>query len=308
MVEALEPTPGPRMLGIRVAASGLGLPDLLMCRGSYPLTPPLPFTPGQELVGVVTAVGEGSEARVGDRVMAVTGFMLGHGGFAEHALALDSFALPVPNSMTDAEAAGFLIPYHTAYVGLVRRGRLSAGETLLVLGASGGTGSAALQLGRALGARVLATAGGTEKVEFCRRLGAEVVIDYRSQDIAEVVREATQGRGADVIYDPVGGEAFAAATKCIAQEGRLLVVGFASGHWAEPSTPHLVVHSYSVVGVMTGGYDREFNRAAHEALLAHQRKGEIRIPIHRVVPFDALPEGLEDLAHGRVMGKAVLAV
>ena len=306
--ELAAPTPGPGMLRVRVAASGLGLPDLLMCRGSYALTPPLPFTPGQELVGVVSAAGEGTQTRVGERVMAVSGFMLGHGGCAQQALALDDFALPVPESMPDAEAAGFLIPYHTAYVGLVRRAGLRAGETLLVLGGAGGSGSAALQLGRALGARVLATAGGSEKVEFCRRLGAEAVIDYRTQDIAERVREATQGRGADVIYDPVGGEAFTAATQCIAHEGRLLAVGFASGDWARPATAHLVTHNYSVMGVMPGGYDREFKRAAHEILLEYQRKGEIGVPLHRVVPFAALPEGLEDLAQGRVMGKAVLAV
>ena len=308
LVELAEPVPGPRLLRVRVAASGLGLPDLLMCRGSYALTPPLPFTPGQELVGVVSAAGEGAQTRVGERVMAVSGFMLAHGGFAQQALALDDFALPVPDSMPDPEAAGFLIPYHTAYVGLVRRAQLRAGETLLVLGAAGGSGSAALQLGRALGARVLATAGGSEKMEFCRRLGAEVVIDYRTQDIAEKVREATAGRGADVIYDPVGGKAFTAATECIAHEGRLLAVGFASGDWARPSTAHLVTHNYSVMGVMPGGYEPAFRREAHAALLDHQRRGEIAVPIHRVVPFDALPEGLEDLARGRVRGKIVLAV
>jgi len=308
IVEAAAPVPASGMLRVRVAASGLGLPDLLMCRGSYPLTPPLPFTPGQELVGVVTAVGENSETRLGARVMAVSGFMLGRGGFAEEALALDEFALPVPESMSDAEAAGFLIPYHTAYVALVTRGELRAGETLLVLGAAGGSGSAALQLGRALGARVLATAGGSEKLEFCRRLGAELVIDYRARDIAEAALEATEGRGADVIYDAVGGDAFTAATRCIARGGRLLAVGFASGQWGTPSVAHMALRNYSVVGVMTGSYGRAFNHAAHQALLSHQRRGEIHVPIHRTLAFDDLAEGLEELARGRVMGKMVLAV
>ncbi len=306
-VEVPEPKPGPGMLRVRVAASALGLPDLLMCRGSYPLTPELPFTPGQELAGVVEEAGEGCEARPGERVMGVTGFTAGHGGFAEQALAGGRFGLPVPESMSDPEAAAFVIPYHTAYWGLVRRGQLRAGETLLVLGAAGGTGSAALQLGRALGARTIATAGGPDKAAFCRELGADVVIDYRGQDIAEAVRDATEGRGADVVYDPVGGDAFVAAANCIAAEGRILAVGFASGRWAKPSVPHLAAHNYSIVGVIPGG-DRAFKLAAQEELLCYYGNGEIRVPVHRVLPFESLPEGLEELARGRVMGKSVLSV
>jgi NADPH2:quinone reductase len=225
--EAAVPPPGAGQIRVRVAAAALGLPDVLMCRGTYPLTPALPFTPGQEGVGVVLAAGAGAEARVGERVMAVSAFYVGHGAFAEEALAVDSFAFPVPDSMPDEQAAGFVIPYHTAYVGLVRRGQLRKGETLLVLGGSGGTGSAAIQLGRALGARVLSTARGAERVAFCRELGADVGIDRGRQDVAEAVREATAGRGADVIYDPVGGEAFEAAVRCIAHEGRLLSVEIA---------------------------------------------------------------------------------
>ncbi len=308
LVDVSEPRPGPHMLRLRVAASALGLPDLLMCRGSYPLTPALPFTPGQELVGTVVEAGDGSETRVGERVMAVSGFTLGHGGFAEQALAGDGFALPVPDAMSDAEAAAFLIPFHTAYIGLVRRAKLEPGETLLVLGAAGGTGSAALQLGRAMGARVFATAGGAEKADFCRKLGAELVIDYQREDIAEAVRAATGGLGADVVYDPVGGDAFVAAAKCIAHEGRILAVGFASGHWAKPSTPHLAARNYSVLGVMPSGYDRAFKRGAHDTLITRYASGELLVPIYRVLAFDELPEGLEDLAHGRVMGKAVLSV
>ena len=204
-VERAAPEVGPGLVRARVHAAGCGLPDVLMCRGTYPLTPPLPFTPGQEIAGEVLEVGPDCESRVGERIMGVTAFLTGFGGFADEALVYDHFALPIPAEMSDEQAAGFSIPYHTAWVGLVRRAALAPKETLLVLGASGGTGSAAVQLGRALGARVIAAAGGPDKVAFCRALGADEVIDYRSEDIPERVRELTGGTGAQVIYDPVGG-------------------------------------------------------------------------------------------------------
>ncbi len=306
LVETELPEPSPGLLRVRVSACALGLPDLLMCRGSYLLTPELPFTPGQELVGKVTAVGEGARFRVGDRIMAVSAFFLKRGGFAREALALDDFAFPAPDDMEDTEAAGFVIPYHTAYVGLVRRAALQAGETLLVLGGAGGTGSAAIQLGRAMGAKVLATAGGEDKAAFCRELGADRVIDYRSDDVAGVVRDATGGRGADVVYDTVGGDIFRSATHCIAHEGRLLVVGFASGGWGRPSAAHMATHNYSVMGVMPSGYDSDFRGRAQQELLEQRRRGAIRAVVDRVFPFESLPEGLEQLAAGRVRGKLVL--
>jgi NADPH2:quinone reductase len=307
IVDAPVPQVPPGLLRVRVAACGVGLPDLFMCRGSYALTPALPFTPGQELVGAVTEAGEGAEMAVGQRVMAVSAFFLGHGGFAAEALALDEFAFAVPDDVADSAAAGFVIPYHTAYVGLVRRANLRAGETLLVLGAAGGTGSAAVQLGRAIGARVIATARGDERGAFCRELGAEVVVDHGKQDIAQAVRDATDGQGVDVVYDPVGGDAFKAATRCIAHEGRLLAVGFASGQWGRPDPAHLTMHNYSVLGVMPGGYDRAFKLRAQEALMGFLSRGEIRVPVHATLPFEALPQGLEDLAKGRAMGKIVLS-
>ncbi len=308
LVETAPPEPAPGLLRVRVSASALGLPDLFMCRGSYALTPTLPFTPGQELVGVVTAAAAGARARVGERVMAVSAFFTGSGGFAEEALAVDDFAFPVPDSLSEVEAAGFLIPFHTAYVGLVRRAGLQSGELLLVLGAAGGTGSAAVQLGRALGARVFATVSSPEKATYCRDLGAEVVIDYRREDIAARVRALSGGAGADVIYDAVGGDAFRAATRCVAHEGRILVVGFASGSWGRPASAHLVTHNYSVVGVMPGGYDRAFKERAQDELVERLQRGELRAPVHRVVPFEDLPLGLAELARGDAMGKLVLAV
>lgn len=306
--EVAPPEPGPGFLRVRVAAAALGLPDVLMCRGAYALTPRLPFTPGQELAGRVVAAGPGARAQVGARVMAVSGFFLGHGSFAEEALAIDDFCFPVPDALGDAEAAAFLIPYHTAYVGLVRRAALQAGETLLVLGAAGGTGSAALQLGRALGARVIAAARGAERAAFCRAQGADAVVDPRSEPLPERVRELTSGRGADVVYDPVGGEAFEAATRAVAHEGRLLAVGFASGRWGTPDPAHLVTHNYSLMGVMPGGYDRAFKEEAQARLEAWLRAGRLRVPLARTVPFESLPAGLEALAAGGMTGRIALSV
>jgi len=306
LADAALPEPGQGQLRVRVGAAALGLPDLFMCRGSYALTPPRPFTPGQELAGIVTAAGEGAHARVGERVMAVSAFFLGRGAFAEQALALDDFAFAVPDGMSDAEAAAFPIAFHTAWVGLVRRAALRAGETLLVLGGAGGTGNAAIQLGRALGARVIATARGPERAAFCTALGAERAIDPAREDLAAAVRAETSGRGADVVYDSVGGDLFAAATRAIAHEGRLLAVGFASGHWGQLSLAHAVTHNYSVIGVIPSGYDRAFREGAQHALVEHWRAGRLRIPVARTFPFDALPDALAALAAGGVCGKLVL--
>ena len=309
--EAADPpvaTPG--TVHLEVIAAGIGLPDAFMCQGSYALTPStLPFTQGQEVVGRVIGWAEGVEGRaVGDRVMAVTSFFTGDGAFAQECLALDDFCLPVPEGMTDAEGAGFLIPFHTAYIGLVTRGKVESGETLLVIGGAGGTGQAAIQIGKALGARVIATASGPEKAAFCRGLGADHVIEYRSQDIAEGVREVTEGRGADAIYDPVGGEAFESAKQCIAHEGRILAIGFASGSWGQSDTSHLVYNNYSVVGVIPSQYDRAFKEAAQERLLGWWREGRLRPQIDELVAFDSLPDALERLVAGGVTGKLALAV
>jgi len=303
---AQPPAVGPGFVRVHVAAAGVGLPDLLMCRGGYPLTPPCPFTPGQEVVGTVTAVGDDAHCKVGQRVMGVTAFFVGSGGFADECLLLDDFALPVPDEMGDEEAAGFSIPFHTAWVGLERRAALAAGETLLVLGASGGTGQAAVQLGKALGARVIAVAGGVEKVDFCRRLGADEVVDYRNADISEVVRTATGGAGVDVVWDAVGGEAFEAATRCIASEGRLLLIGFGSGRWGQPRPEHMAMHNYSVLGVIPSGYSREFRLDAQERLLGWWRAGAIHAAVESALPFERLADGLELLASGASMGKIVV--
>jgi NADPH:quinone reductase len=240
--------------------------------------------------------------------MAVTSFFTGHGSFAEECLALDDFCLPVPDEMSDAEAACFLIPGHTAYIALATRAKLAAGETLLVLAGASGTGAAAIQIGRALGARVIASVGDPAKAPFCRELGAEQILDHHAPDFAKQVLAATGQRGADVTFDPVGGDLFAKATQCIAQEGRILAIGFASGRWGQVDTPHLVMHNYSVVGVIPSGYDRAYKERAQAQLLAWWRSGALRIEVDELVPFAALPDALERLASNQVKGKLALAV
>jgi NADPH2:quinone reductase len=303
------PEPYPGTILIEVLAAGMGLPDVFMCQGSYAMTPQIPFTQGQEVVGRVIGWAEGVENRqIGDRVMAVTSFFTGNGSYAEQCLALDDFCLPVPDGMTDAEGAAFLIPFHTAYIGLVTRGKLEAGETLLVLGGAGGTGTAAIQVAKALGARVIATVAGQEKIEYCKGLGADVVIDRTQQDISKAVLEATDGKGANCVYDPVGGAAFTAATKCVAHEGRILAIGFASGSWGPVDTAHMVYQNYSVVGVIPSNYDRAFKEVAQERLIGWWKEGRLKTQIEEMVAFEDLPEALERLAASKVQGKLALKV
>lgn len=303
------PVPGPNELEVSVSSAGLGLPDVFMCAGSYALTPPRPFVAGQEVCGVVTAVGAGVQGfGVGQRIMGVTSFTTGHGGFAHDCLVGEAMAFRVPDEMSDDVAAGFVIPHHTAWIGLVRRGRLEPGETVLVLGAAGGSGSAAVALAAAMGARVIAVAGGPVKTEQCRRLGAHEVIDHHEVPIAAMVRELTAGAGVDVVYDPVGGQAFTEATRCIAVEGRLLVVGFASGQWGEVSTPHLARRNYSVVGVMPGPFSRQDKLDAHERLVELWAAGRLAVPTPEVSPFAELPAALDRLSDRVVVGKSVVRV
>ena len=254
LIELEPPEPGPGQVRIRVSAAGIGLPDVFMCRGTYPLTPPLPFTSGQEATGTVTAVGEGVDIPLGSRIMCVTMFWQGSGSFAEECLVAADSLFEVPDGLTDAEAAGFWIPHLTGWIGLVDRGQLAAGDWLAVLGGSGGSGIAAIQLGHALGAQVIAVVSDEERAAFCRELGADTTINRRDGPLAPALREVTGGHGVDLIYDPVGGAAAEDAAGALARYGRLLAVGFASGAWPNLATHNLVVTNTSLVGVFAGGY------------------------------------------------------
>ncbi len=278
-----------------------------LCRGT-PFKPELPFTPGQEVAGVVTAAGADATTPVGARVMALTSFYRGFGGFAEEALAPDSSTFAAPEEMDPAEAAYSSSPI-TPHLWESRRGAgCVPARPCSCFGGAGGTGTAAIQLGRAIGGRVIAVAGGKEKVEVCRRCGADVVIDHSEVDVVAAVKEATGRRGADVIYDPVGGEAFDSALRCIANEGRLLAIGYASGAWHDASTETLVRKNVSVVGVFVGAYGKPFLEKVHDRLLARWRDGAIRGQVEREIPLEEVSAALERLGQRRAFGKTVVRV
>jgi NADPH2:quinone reductase len=305
-VELDEPTPEAGHVRIRVEAAAVGMPDVMMCRGVYPMTPGLPFVAGQEVCGVVDAVGEGVTLPVGSRVMGVTTFYDGRGGFAEATILQEATAFRVPDEMSAVDAAAFRIGFSTAWVGLVRRGQLAAGERLVVLGAAGGSGITAVQLGAALGAKVVAVAAGEEKLELCRAAGASEVVDRRAGGVSEALLAATDG-GADVVYDPVGGELASDALKAMATGGRFLAVGFASGEWVQANTHELVIRNQSLVGVFAGGPTREENEADHEALLALHAEGKLT-PFTTAVGLEDLPSALTAVADGSAVGKLVVEV
>jgi NADPH:quinone reductase len=296
---------GPGELHVKVAASAIGFPDVLMCRGTYPLTPQLPFTPGQEFVGTVTAAGPGTTLPIGTRVMGVSAFMLGQGAFAEQCNTYEQMIFPIDVAIDDADAAAFTIAYHTAYIGLVRRAKLIAGETVLVHGGAGGTGFAAIQLAKALGARVIATAGGAKKVALCRELGADIAIDYNSTDFSAAVNKETGGRGVDVVFDPVGGEIFENSINCLAHEGRLLPIGFACGRWGEISPALLVFKNASIVGTIAGGFDRDYMLSMHKELLSMYSRGLIKVSLDRKIGFADIRDSMQDLADRKVLGRVV---
>ena len=299
------PEPGPGQIRIRVTAAGLGLPDVLMCRGTYPLTPPLPFTPGQEVTGVITAVGDGVDREVGEKVMGVTVFYLGHGSFAQECLVQDATAYRVPEGLTDEQAAGFWIPHITAWTGLVERARMVEGESLVVLGAAGGSGIAAVQLGRALGARVVAVVSDQAKAEFCLGLGADAALVHGGQPLAPQIREVTGG-GADVIYDPVGGDLAEDAITSLARNGRFLAIGFASGRWPTVDVHDLVVTNTSLLGVIAGGQTPEELDHVHAELSALIASGRLHNAVTGTHRFADLPAALQQIADRAVIGKLVL--
>jgi NADPH2:quinone reductase len=305
LVDIDEPVPGPGEVRLAVRAAAIGMPDAFMCQSTYALTPPLPFVPGQEVCGVVDAMGPDVSVPLGTRIMAVTSFTDGRGGFAEKTIVPFDRLFRVPDDMSDVDAASFRIGFSTAWIGLVRRGVMREGEWLLVLGAAGGSGITAVQLGRALGLRVIAVAAGAEKLEFCRRAGAEFLIDRSTTTVCETVMELTDGRGVDGIYDPVGGEPAEACLRCIAPMGRVLAVGFASGRWIEVNTAHVVRRNYSLVGVYAGGLTRQDVLDDHEALLALVAERKL-VPFAHTASFSRLPDAVEDVLAGTVVGKTVV--
>ena len=302
------PEPGPGQIRVRVTAAGIGLPDVLMCRHTYPLTPSGAFTPGQEVTGVVSAVGPDVDLDLGTTVMSITSFMEGHGSFAEECLAPAQSSFSVPSGLADVDAAGFWIPHLTAWIGLVDRAHIEPGQCLAVLGAAGGSGIAAVQLGRALGARVIAVVSDEARAEFCRGLGADDTINHRDGDLPGRLRQMTDGRGVDIVYDPVGGPLAEEAATALARHGRLLAVGFASGTWPRIETHNLVVTNTSLVGVFAGGYSRDELDAIHSELSSLVSSGRLQTAVTTQVPFSDLPFALQRLADRSVIGKMVMVL
>ncbi|MEV6833410.1 NADPH:quinone oxidoreductase family protein [Streptomyces sp. NPDC051133] len=300
LAEVERPVPGDHQVLLRVRAANVNFPDALLCRGQYQVRPPLPFTPGVEICG---------ETEGGRRVIANPA--LPYGGFAEYALADARALLPAPGSLDDAEAAALHIGYQTGWFGLHRRARLEAGETLLVHAAAGGVGSAAVQLGKAAGATVIGVVGGAEKAAVARELGCDVVVDRRAEEVVAAVKEATGGRGADVIYDPVGGEAYAQSAKLVAFEGRIVVVGFAGGTIPSPALNHALVKNYSILGLHWGLYNTKNPKLilrCHEELTELAARGAIKPLVSERVPLAEAAGAVQKVADGRSTGRIAVVM
>jgi NADPH:quinone reductase len=307
-VEAGEPADGSVRIAVRAAA--INFPDALMVAGTYQSKPALPFVPGVEVSGEVISAPASSGFQAGDRVTALLDSGgLTRGGYSQVADAAAAAVSPMPAGMSFEEAAGFTLTYQTGWFGLHRRANLQPDETLLVHAGAGGVGTAAIQLGKAAGATVIATAGSDEKLEVCRRMGADHAINYKTHDFADEVKKLTGGRGADVIFDPIGGDVYDRSTKCIAFEGRIVVVGFTSGRIPQAATNHVLVKNYSVVGLHWGLYNtraHELIAPAASALFDLYEAGKIKPFISQCIPLAEAPAALASVAGGKSTGKVVL--
>ena len=305
--EVPEPEIPAQSVLVDVRAAGCNFFDILMVQGRYQVKPPFPFVPGAEIGGVICGLGEGVEGfAVGDRVCA----SVGTGAFAERCVAGINSCWQIPDAMSYEEGAALPVVYPTSYAALVYRADLEEGETLLVHAAAGGVGISAVQIGKALGARVIATAGSAEKCEMAKRAGADLCIDYRSEDFVEGVREFTQGRGADVIYDSVGGDITDKSLKCIAWNGRLLIIGFASGQIPEIKANRILLKNIAVTGLHWGAhakFEPEKIPLTFDALFELHEQGKIAPVIYRNYALEELPDALEALGTRRTYGKVIIA-
>lgn len=306
--ELSTPEPGPGEVRVRVEAASLNFPDLLMLKGEYQFRPDPPFTIGMDLAGIVDAVGKGVAIPIGARVAggAKTG------AFADYAIVPASNLHTVPETMAPAQAAAYPAAYTTAHVSLIVRGQLQPGETLLVHGASGGVGMATLDVGRLLGARVIATTASADKAQALRRAGADHVIvlgPNPGDAFREQVKALTNGKGADVIFDPVGGDIFDESTRCITFAGRLLVIGFAGGRIASVNTNIPLIKGFSVVGVRAGEYGRQFpdrGRLIRDEIWEWAAEGKTRPTIFAELPLTHWREAFDLMRDRRLVGKVVL--
>ena len=291
---------------VKIRAFSIGFPDMLMVQGLYQYKPPLPFTPGAEFAGEVTAVGSAVDHhRVGDRVMGTVRV----GACAEFVNAPADWCLPLTDVFDFVAGAAFLVAYKTAYVGLVIRGGLKSGETVLIHGAAGGVGLATVELAKSLGARVIGMASGEHKLEAVRAKGADHMIDYADGSFRSAIKELTDGAGADVIYDPIGGEVFDESLRCIAPFGRLLVIGFASGQIPVAPVNYALIKQYSIIGVRAGEYGRinpAGGREVNRALINMAEQGSLNPHIHARLPFGGVIAAFDAIADRKVIGRTVI--
>lgn len=309
VVEEVEPPmPGPGQVVVTVRACGVNFPDALIVRGLYQFKPPLPFSPGSEVAGVVKEVGAGVESfKPGDRVMAFGAC----GGFAEEMLAEAGAVVPMPASMDFVTAASIAMTYGTSLHALKDRAHLGQGETLLVLGAAGGIGLAAVELGKALGARVIAAASTDEKLAVCREHGADAVINYRNEDLKERINQLTGRRGVDVVVDPVGGALSETALRGMAWGGRFLVIGFTAGDIPRIPLNLPLLKGCAIVGVFWGSFAARYPRQNQDNLrqvLGWFEEGRLRSRISARYPLERAADALDELLQRKVTGKAVLVV
>jgi NADPH2:quinone reductase len=319
------PEPGPGHVRVKCSTITLNFNDIDIIHGTYPdVMPPLPFIPGMENLGVVDACGQGAESWMGKRVVTVPADA--YGGYADYCIGPTAMTFEMPDDMSDADASAFFMPFHLAWLGLEHRARVQPGETVLVHAAAGGNGSAAVQVAVQLGARVIATAGSPEKVAFCKELGADVAINYRSEDIYEAVMAATGGRGVDVAWDGVGGDVMRETFRCMAMNGRHLIFGFASGIAGEDegiSPRPMIFGNFSMLGMlvayvddpaavraMTGanfvGYDEA--KRAHESLLERVKQGKLRPIVGMEASLEELPSALAAMERRETVGRVVITV
>lgn len=305
------PAPAMEPGGVRIAvgAAGVNFPDILMCEGKYQVKPPLPFVPGLEVAGTVVECAPGvTHVKPGDRVMA---FARKGGGFASEIVLPGGIVTPFPDGMSFVDGAAFPVAYGTAHFALDYRGHLKAGETLLVTGATGGVGLAAIECGKMLGARVIAAAGGPEKTAIAKKFGADEVIDYRAESLRDRVLALTGGKGVDVVFEAVGGKAFEDSVRSLGWEGRLLVVGFASGEIPKVAANYILVKNISVTGVVFGEHSFRYpdeTRARLGKLIAARMAGKLNPHVYKTYPLAQLRDALLDVQTRRVVGKIVIEV
>ncbi len=301
-----SPVPGKGHVVLSIKAAGVNFPDILIIQGKYQFKPEFPFSPGGEVAGVVKEVGEGvTSLKTGDRIIASSGW----GGFAEELVVEADRTLKMPDDVDFIPASAFLLTYGTSYHALKDRAQLKAGETLLVLGASGGVGLSAIQIGKMMGARVIAAASTDQKLEICKANGADDLINYDRDDLRARVKEVTSGKGVDVVYDPVGGALSEPALREMAWKGRFLVIGFAAGEIPKVALNLALLKGCSIVGVFWGAFTRkelDANQKNNEELMQFLSQGKLTPHIHATYPLERAADALNDVLHKRVSGKVVL--